>query len=389
VTVEAFSTDVVTTSPGTTTLDDMMAHDDSIKISTTELTIRKRARPFAQGAMRLASYARTAASTNRLVVKSFKKGGKRLADLAEDMRCQALCKAFALEFNAMLGEKYSVDFIVVTCLKPKSAAAGGDECMSLEPFIEGKYVKYNSNCGFVNEAHPTDPFHQAAQAFSHFTYERSRGCFLIADLQGVNRVLTDPAIHTLDPNRFRLADSNLGEDGFKFFFATHRCNDVCRKLGLKSDAAMIVSGRYRFREEWPGTGAVALGSGVVTSMMACCSNKLCSRIVRVAAAKKADGFPGYYWCDACWPQLGLSVVRYMCVAVGQPHHEFEVSRFFYESQGQIMPRKCPEHRAGTDFVSRTAAMGLQMASRSDGGGGLTSGIARHVTGGVSIFGSRR
>lgn len=147
-TVEGFSPEVVVHQ--SSTLDDMMEHDDNIKMSTTELTIHKRSKPFAQGAMRVAAYAKTTASTNRFVVKSFKKGGRQLAHLAEDMRCQALCKAFALEFNAFAEEKHAIDFIVTTCLKGKSRKGAREEVMSLEPFIEGTYVKYNSNCGYVN-----------------------------------------------------------------------------------------------------------------------------------------------------------------------------------------------------------------------------------------------
>ena len=66
---------------------------------------------------------------------------------------------------------------------------------------------------------------------------------MVSDLQGVGHVLTDPAIHTLDPERFKLAVTNLGKEGFKFFFATHVCNGVCRKLGLKSNASMIALSR--------------------------------------------------------------------------------------------------------------------------------------------------
>ena len=385
VTVKAYSTDVVM-QHRTGTLDSMMAHDDNIKISTTELTIRKRSQPFAQGAMRVAAYAQTSASTNQLVVKSYKRDGKRLADLAEDMRCQALCKAFALEFNSMLSERYSVDFVVVTCLEPKSSADFNGECMSLEPLLQGEYVKYNSNCGYVNHEQPDDPFHHAAQAFSHFSFERSCGAFLVADLQGVNHVLTDPAVHTRDPNRFRLSDGNLGEDGVKFFFATHECNPVCHTLGLKSSAAMLISGSFEFRTSWPTNHPSSGGSG-----MACCSNKLCSRIVRLAKAQTSPEFAGYYWCDTCWPQLRSSTIKFICIAPDVPHHEFDLSRFFYESQGRIMPRRCPEHRAGTDFMSRTAAVGLHVASRRSGGGeqsATSGGIARHITGGVSIFGPR-
>ena len=326
--VEGFSPDVAV--HGAHTLDNMMADDDNITMSTTQLTIHKRSKPFAQGAMRVASYARTAASTSRFVVKSFKKGGKRLAHLADDMRCQAMCKAFALEFNALSGEE--IDFVVTTCLKGKPGMASGDEYMSLEPFIEGDYVKYNSNSGYVNEDNADDRFSQAAQAFSHFTFERSRGRFLVSDLQGVSHVLTDPAIHTLNPEWFKLADTNLGREGFKFFFATHVCNDICGKLELKSNASMIMSGSYEFRESWPSMDNTV-----------CCSNKLCGRIVRLVSAKNSDRFPGHHWCESCWPQLRSSMVRWICVAPG-PDHGFEVSKFFHESQGRSTPRTCPDHR---------------------------------------------
>ncbi|KAJ7486421.1 hypothetical protein B0H11DRAFT_1805854, partial [Mycena galericulata] len=343
--VEGFSLDVVVHGPST--LNDMMAHDDNIKMSITELTIHKRSRPFAQGTLRVASYARTAASTNLFVVKSSKLAGKKLAHLAEDMRSQALCKAFALEFNALSGEAHSIDFIVTTCLKGKAGTiSGADECMSLEPFIDGTYVKYNNNCGYVNEYIPDDRFNQAAQAFSHFTFERSRGRFLVSDLHGVGHVLTDPVIHTSDPKRFRLSDTNLGQEGFKFFFATHKCNGICTKLGLKSGAAMLMSGSYSFRESWPSMDVTV-----------CCSNKLCSKIVRLASIKKSDKFPGYSWCDGCWPQLRATTVKWICVWPG-PHHEFKVSKFFYESQGRSTPRKCSAHRDSEDTaVSRKAVVG--------------------------------
>ena len=140
------------------------------KMSVTELTVHKRSLPFAQGALRLASYARTAASTNRFVVKSFKRGGRGIAHLAEDMRCQALCKAFALEFNCYLKEEYTIDFITTMGLQNKIQSTSPRRYMSLEPFIEGKYIKYNSNAGYVKDKNQQDPFNDAAQAFSHFTF---------------------------------------------------------------------------------------------------------------------------------------------------------------------------------------------------------------------------
>ena len=245
----------------------------------------------------------------------------------------------------MCGEENAIDFIVTTCLKGKSTGVGsGDEdIMSLEPFIRGSYVKYNNNCGFVKEDKRNDRYNQAAQAFSHFTFERSRGRFLVSDIQGVKGNFTDPAIHTLDRDRFKLTDTNLGKEGFKFFFATHVCNSICQKsLGLESNAAMIMSGKYKFRESWP-----------VMDRTVCCSNKLCGVIVRLADSKEWDKFPGHRWCDKCWPQLFTYLTKRLCIDPGS-HHEFEISTFFYESQGQSVPRKCPEHREEEVTVTKTA-----------------------------------
>ncbi|KAK3386700.1 hypothetical protein B0H63DRAFT_391816 [Podospora didyma] len=405
---EAFSADVEVHKPDM--LNAMMADDDNIKIATMDLTIRHQSRPFAQGAQRLVAYARTAASTSPLVVKSFKRGGrggKGLAQLVEDMRIRALCKGFAVEFNALVSssslpsnnvtqqQQQLIDFIAVICLKPRFFFDPGNEendepeCLALEPFLEGKYVKYNSNSGFVSQDPSLQNFNETAQAFSHFTFERSKGEFLVVDLQGsaTNGLLTDPAIQTRDPNRFKLSSTNLGGAGIKFFFATHKCNRVCYQLEFASNRDMISSGRYIFRLSWhPYVTSPA--RPVVT--MACCSNKLCSRIVRTTATTRAgaggggsrvsggsnssnsnkrddnghttsesindvDGGPSYHWCDACWWQLHETTETRLCVVLissmnasgGRHHHEFVVSRFFYESQNKVVPGRCPKHRSSS------------------------------------------
>jgi hypothetical protein len=358
--VEGFSPGIVAHGPNT--LNEMLATDDNIRMTTTDLTIRKRSQPFAQGAMRVAYYARTAASTNHFVVKAYKKNGKSIAHLADDLRCQALCKAFALEFNALSEESRPIDFIVTTCFRDKRGRSSSNECMSLEPFLDGTYKKYNNNCGWVNESTSTDPFHLAAQAFSHFTFERSRGHFLVSDLQGVDGLLTDPAVHTLDRKRFRLSDTNLGVEGFKFFFATHKCNSICSKLKLMSQASMLKIGNYRFREDWPRT---------LNTIS--CSNKLCGRIVQLHCAQESESYPDYKWCNTCWPQLNDSIVKWICVAPG-PHHEFEESKFFNESQGRSTPRRCTRHRGEGEWVSSHKTSKI---SQSDLSRLFRNDIARH------------
>ena len=99
------------------------------------------------------------------------------------------------------------------------------------------------------------------QAFSHFSYERSRGLFMVVDLQGVFTVkddgskvyeLTDPVIHqherlrrrrrqhrdgnsgtkVLEKKKWDFGRTDRGVNGMRAFFETHQCTDACRLLGL-------------------------------------------------------------------------------------------------------------------------------------------------------------
>jgi hypothetical protein len=107
--LEGYCPEVVVYSDST--LADMMDSNDNIKMSFTELTVHARSEAFDEGAQRLASYARIAASASHFVVKIFKDGGKGMEHAIEDMQIQALCKAFALEFNGLVRSDQSIDFV--------------------------------------------------------------------------------------------------------------------------------------------------------------------------------------------------------------------------------------------------------------------------------------
>ena len=59
-----------------------------------------------------------------------------------------------------------VDIFQMCVLEFKERA--GKPLYHLEHFIEGKYVKYNSNSGYVR----SEAMRMTPQAFSHFTFER-------------------------------------------------------------------------------------------------------------------------------------------------------------------------------------------------------------------------
>lgn len=318
---------------GDKTLDGMVTSDANFDVSVMDLKIHKRKAPFSKGALRLAFYARTTFSTNRYVVKTFQRSGKTLPDFTEGMHIQALCKSFAIEFNSLLDGKHTIDFLTTACFEFGSSA-GAKTSISLEPFIEGTYVKYNNNIGHILGS-AEEPINQAAQAFSHFTFERSKGQFLVCDLQGVGEVMTDPAIHTASETRFKLSRTNLGIDGMKLFFLSHRCNDQCRQLGLLSNSTTLFSTDPVFRKTWPPK----------PDDQVCCSNKLCRRILwRDKIDCPTAKATGNYWCDTCLPQLGSFLEKRICFDEDSTTHEFEVSRFVLESQGQAPPRRCPLHR---------------------------------------------
>ena len=61
----------------------------------------------------------------------------------------------------------------------------GSPLFHLEHYIEGNYIKYNSNAGFVEDMHVRYTPH----AFSHFSFECSNHELIIVDIQ-VNLMAT-------------------------------------------------------------------------------------------------------------------------------------------------------------------------------------------------------
>ncbi|KAI4807776.1 hypothetical protein KUCAC02_027562 [Chaenocephalus aceratus] len=77
----------------------------------------------------------------------------------------------------------------------------GKPLFHLEHYIEGHYIKYNSNSGFVRDDN-------IRLTPSHFTFERSGHQLIVVDIQGVGDLYTDPQIHTEQGTDF--GDGNLG-----------------------------------------------------------------------------------------------------------------------------------------------------------------------------------
>ena len=111
----------------------------------------------------------------------------------------------------------------------------------------------NSNHGYCHEADDADDtptVDDVAQAFSHWTYEASRGTRMVCDLQGFftggRFVLVDPVIHSDGEVREQhggFGRTDRGKRGMLDFCRSHECNALCRRLGLSQPTAEDVPAR--------------------------------------------------------------------------------------------------------------------------------------------------
>ncbi|GAB1286845.1 Transient receptor potential cation channel subfamily M member 7 [Apodemus speciosus] len=148
-----------------------------------------------------------------------------------EIQQQRAAQKLTFAFNQMKPKSipYSPRFLEVFLLYCHSAG----QWFAVEECMTGEFRKYNNNNG--DEIIPTNTLEEIMLAFSHWTYEYTRGELLVLDLQGVGENLTDPSVIKAEEKRSSdmvFGPANLGEDAIKNFRAKHHCNSCCRKLKL-------------------------------------------------------------------------------------------------------------------------------------------------------------
>jgi len=152
--------------------------------------------------------------------------------LKNHYRAQGLAAEFnlqALKRRDLFGD-LKVTFTPAYVVEIIDSTTSSTHYTTCERLIEGSYVKYSSNDGWVNALLESSKEAQIAAAFSHYSFQSSQGDELCVDIQGVDLMWTDPQLHSRD-REFGFGD--LGKEGMKLFFQTHKCNEFCKAMGLK------------------------------------------------------------------------------------------------------------------------------------------------------------
>ena len=111
------------------------------------------------------------------------------------------------------------------------------QLVTLEPYLQGKFVKYINNDGEIIVS--GNEVASKAEAFVHFTYVKSQKAVMVLDIQGTGYSLYDPEVASTqlqdeETKSLLFCCGNLSTNAIDFFLSSHKCGKYCAFLGIDS-----------------------------------------------------------------------------------------------------------------------------------------------------------
>ena len=112
------------------------------------------------------------------------------------------------------------------------------ECVTIEEFIPGNFVKYMNNTGIMCTTHSDDKdIGQKAENLAHFSYENSQQKLMVTDIQGSGYSLYDPEVASANltdaDQEVLFCAGNLSNYAIETFKANHVCRKFCKLTRLE------------------------------------------------------------------------------------------------------------------------------------------------------------
>ena len=206
-----------------------------------EVTLSLSKEKFASGSFRDAYLTEplSGISSGKYVLKRFKADQleeikKLFKSIEEHTRKVVQMNALSRNFAIMQANEAPVEYGPPLCYTKVYFGKLYGECITVENYLEGEFQKYINNTGDVfGDSELT----MKAEAFSHFTYQKSGQQLMVVDIQGVGHQLFDPEIATStlmdDDMSIFFCCGNLSTQAITKFKAVHVCNKFCNMLELK------------------------------------------------------------------------------------------------------------------------------------------------------------
>eukprot|EP00331_Platyophrya_macrostoma_P003895 CAMPEP_0176411770 /NCGR_PEP_ID=MMETSP0127-20121128/3781_1 /TAXON_ID=938130 /ORGANISM="Platyophrya macrostoma, Strain WH" /LENGTH=794 /DNA_ID=CAMNT_0017791383 /DNA_START=183 /DNA_END=2567 /DNA_ORIENTATION=- len=209
--------------------------EKGFKILEGECNIMIQNTSFARGTFNLAFAAKLSRTGQKIVAKKPIEGTLDENLLKLDLKKKGIAISLANSFNKKLIPLKIYPWARISFVHTFLFKTKDEQLYLLEGFIDGNYVKYSNNLDEVDSTKEIRHF----TAFAHYSYEISGGEYLVTDFQGVGGfLLTDPALHSRTKEFAESGDFSY--QGFIHFFSKHRCNDLCKALGLKRPELALV-----------------------------------------------------------------------------------------------------------------------------------------------------